>query len=351
MSIATLSSLPRPVAADKCITKSRLSSDPTGTVGLPNLIAVSSTMTSLDVPRVTAVTVQAHKPSAHILPGLCAPKQSETSVYRTLDSTTRFAIIVPLSASKATYEASIEPNTDVIVLGAPPRPKRSVTIQRLGVQTSLPAWAIDYTLTRSGGRFSLMSRAELRRPASERLAVQEMESEDRIAVTTGLEPTYQGLHTKRTRDNKFASEEFTTFKRLVSERTRPRHLELMGPLRLAVHNNLTRSIAILNNSGRPIKGTPSSKDSKSMSSHRMRRMTPTLASLNTEVARACMVVDPETGSPLESPELVTPVDETTIKERCTTKDKSTVPIKSPKKGVAHRVRSKGRSKARMSHRF
>ncbi|KAG9122858.1 hypothetical protein FRC07_000588 [Ceratobasidium sp. 392] len=349
MSIATLSPLSLCVAASDGTTKSGFSSVSNGSVGLPKLMTMSGATTSLDLPRVTAVTVQAYKSSVRILSRFCAPKQSEISVYQTLDSTTRFAIIVPLSASKA-YEASTEQNINVNVLDNPPRPKRGATVQRLGMQTPSPAWAIDYMSTRGGGRFSRMNRAKIHLPTSKRLALQEMESKDRIAAAAGPEPACQGSRTKRTRDNEVASEQFTTFKRLVAERTRPRCLESMGPLRLAVHNNLTRSIAISSNSGCSVGRNPAEKASKSKGGHRMRRMTPNIAPLDTGVTRAYMPVEPGMDSPPESPGPVTPVDEATNKDSCIAKDRPMVSTKSSQ-GAAHQVHLKGRAKAWMSRRF
>ncbi|KAG9124380.1 adenylosuccinase ade13 [Ceratobasidium sp. 392] len=344
MPITTFSPLSRPASADDHTTKPCFSSAYLKLVSLPKLVVMASTTTGPDVPNVTAVTVQAHKSLVRITPRTCAPKQPETGVYQTLDSSTRFTIIVPLSASKVLYEASTERDANAAVVDTPPRPKRSITVQRLGMQAPSPAWAVDYMSTRGGGRFSLMTRAELHRPASERLAMQETEN-DCITVTTDLGPMYQGPSTKRNHDNDVASDQWTTFKRLIAKRT-PCHPESMDPLRLAVHNNPARTIVAPSNPGRSVRRPSVAKARELTGGQRVRRMTATLAPLDTEVVRAYMPANPATDSPPESPGPVTPVDGATPKGSHITMNKVTAHIKLSKKAVVHQVHAKARSKAR-----
>ncbi|KAG9083024.1 hypothetical protein FRC06_004721 [Ceratobasidium sp. 370] len=157
---------------------------------LPGLITITNTTANPDAPRVTKITVGAHSLSTSTVPEPKVPEESGVGVYQTLESTTCSATDVPLSVSRGLV-AHAPPlkwsnNRDPIpVVSTPARPKRSITVQRLGMQTPTPPWAIDHMLTRGGGRFSLMSLPEFHRPASKRLAVQYVEDESDVAATEG----------------------------------------------------------------------------------------------------------------------------------------------------------------------
>ncbi|KAG8704295.1 hypothetical protein FRC08_002305 [Ceratobasidium sp. 394] len=311
---------------------------------LPRLITTINAVASLDIPRVTAITVGAQKLSISIFPASKAPEKPEADVYQTLPSPTRFAIIVPPSVSRAYVLPSHAPNKqDPISVVPPTRPRRSITVQRLGVQTPSPPWAIRHMLTRGGGRFSLMSLPEFHRPASERLAVQYVEGKGDAVAPADLKFVYKGTHTRQTLEADLAPEQLKTFKYLVAERTSLHRLEAMDPLKLAVHNNLARVIVA---SSHPGHHKPNGQ--------RMRRTRPNLPRLDVDAARAYTSTNPTSDSPPESPGPVTPADLTTVttrtsKEPRIAKDRA-VPSKSSRKGVVHRVHSKG-SKARLSRRF
>ncbi|KAG8682273.1 hypothetical protein FRC09_016881 [Ceratobasidium sp. 395] len=128
--------------AGKSTSSSRLPSASSIAVKLPRLIVTAKATGCPDVPKVTEITVRANEPSIRISPISCTLKEPEACAYQTLPSATRFSIIVPLSASKAPYEPSVKEGTDkvaVLVFS----PKRCITIQRLGMQTPSPAWAIE----------------------------------------------------------------------------------------------------------------------------------------------------------------------------------------------------------------
>ncbi|KAG9082477.1 hypothetical protein FRC07_014192 [Ceratobasidium sp. 392] len=229
-----------------------------------------------------------------------------------------------------------------------PRPKRSVTIQRLGMQTPSPPRAVQYMATRGGGRFSVMNLPEFHRPAEKRLAVQYAEAEGDVAAVISKN-AHKGHHTRQSSNANLAPERLSTFKRLIVERTRPRHLESMDPLKLAVHNNLARTITA---SRRLQTRTPSVVEiSKPTSTQRMRRMNTSLAPIDTDAARAYVSTDPVSDSPLDSPGPVTPVDEITKISGGSHMDRSKVSrAKASKKGGVYQVHSKGKAKARMSRR-
>ncbi|KAG9073539.1 hypothetical protein FS749_015029 [Ceratobasidium sp. UAMH 11750] len=202
---STLLSLP--VKAGTRTTKSRLSTRAVGLGKLPMLITRTSTLASLDAPRVTNITVSAHKLSISTLPVSKAQEEPEAGVYKTLDSTTRFAIIVPLSVSRA-HVLPFQPSNEQIpipVVPTPTRPKHSITVQRLGTQTPSPPWAVRHMLTRGGGRFSLMSLPDFHRPASERLAVQYAVGRSEVVAAgkpsmLDLSPPSNLLHLSRARN-------------------------------------------------------------------------------------------------------------------------------------------------------
>ncbi|KAG9082361.1 hypothetical protein FRC07_014234 [Ceratobasidium sp. 392] len=225
-----------------------------------------------------------------------------------------------------------------------PRPKRSVTIQRLGMQTPSPPRAVQYMATRGGGRFNIMNLPEFHRPAEKRLAVQYTEGEGDVAAVIP-KPMHKEYYTRQLFNTNLAPERLSTFKRLVVERTR--YLESMDPLKLAVHNNLAR---IITASRRLQIRTPSVVEtSKPISSQRMRRMNSSLAPIDTDAARAYISTGPVTDSPMDSPGPVTPVDETTQISRGSQMERGkTSRTKASKKGGVHQVHSKVKAKARMS---
>ncbi|KAG9119894.1 hypothetical protein FRC07_004858, partial [Ceratobasidium sp. 392] len=107
MSMTTFNPLSLPVtAAGKRASRMRLSSVPIGPGKLPKLITTANVAAGLDVPRVMAVTIEAHKSCIRTLAVGCDLSKPEAGVYRTSSSATRFAIIVPMSASKASFDAS-----------------------------------------------------------------------------------------------------------------------------------------------------------------------------------------------------------------------------------------------------
>ncbi|KAG8694119.1 hypothetical protein FRC09_010051 [Ceratobasidium sp. 395] len=350
MSITTFSPLSLSVTAGKRASKSRVSPKLIGAGKLPKLITMANLVASVDVPGVTAVTVQAHKSWIHAPAVPCASaNEPEPGVYKTFPSATRFAIIVPLSASKAPYKPFVERSPDLATDPSSPHPRRSVTVQRLGEQTPSHPDTICYMSTRGGGRFSLMSRPELHRPASERLAARYVECEGDMVANDDLELTHQGLCVKQPLGVDPAPEKLVAIKSLVAKRLHPHDLELMDPLKLAMHNNLAH---MATTSSRPRKQDASvTKTSKPNSAQPMRRAKVNLKPLDTEVARAYIPTDPATDSPLESPSPVTPTDEATSRRRRTLKDKGIAPGGSSKRGSARQVNLKGRSKVRMGHRF
>ncbi|KAG8699935.1 hypothetical protein FRC08_005023 [Ceratobasidium sp. 394] len=331
-------------------TKSRLSRR-----SIPRLITTISTAASLDMPRVTAITVGAQKLSISIFPVSKAPEKPDADVYQTLPSPTRFAIIVPPSVSRAYVLPSHTPNKQdpTSVVPIPTRPRGSITIQRLGMQTPSPPWAVRHMLTRDGGRFSLMSLPEFHRPASERLAVQYLEGKGEVVAPVGLKPIYKGTPTRQMLDADLTPEQLKTFKYLVAERTRLHCLEATDPLKLAVHNNLAHVIVASSHPRQQVERPIVTKASKP-NGQRVRRTRPILSPLDVDAARAYTLTNPTSDSPPESPGPATPGDlvtgtTRTSKEPHIAKDRA-VPSKPSKKGVVHRVHSKG-SKARLSRRF
>ncbi|KAG8759428.1 hypothetical protein FRC12_009761 [Ceratobasidium sp. 428] len=347
MSITTFSPLSLSVTAGKRASKSRISSKLTGAGKLPKLITMANLAANVDVPGVTAVTAQAHKSWIHA-PAVPCPSvnEPEPGVYKTFPSATRFAIIVPLSASKAPYEPSVKSSSEDV---SSPRPRRSITVQRLGKQTPSHPNTIHYMSIRGGGRFSLTSRPELHRPASERLAARYVECEGDMVANDDLKLAHQGLCVKQPLGVDSAPEKLVAIKSLIAKRLHAHDLELMDPLKLAMHNNLAR---MATTSSRPQKQDASvTKTSKPNSAQRMRRTKVNLKPLDTEVARAYVPTDPATDSPLESPSPVTPTDEATSSRHRTLKGKGIVPSGSSKRGGARQVHLKGTSKVRMGHRF
>ncbi|KAG8683703.1 hypothetical protein FRC08_014125, partial [Ceratobasidium sp. 394] len=294
-----------PVKAGVHTTKSRLSTRAIALGKLPMLIARTNTLASLDPPSVTESTVSAHKLSISIVPVSKTREEPETSVYKTLDSTTRFAIIVPLSVSRAhvlPFQLSDE-QTQIPVVPTPTRPKHSITVQRLGTQTPSPPWAVRHMLTRGGGRFSLMSLLDFHRPASERLAVQYVEGESEVIAAACPKPV---CHGGQTVDTNLVPEQLKTFKHLVEERIRPRHMESMDPLKLAIHNNLARLITPSSIPRHQVERSSIARAPELKGSQRMRRTRPALPPLDIDAARAYTSTNPTSDSPPESPGPVTP---------------------------------------------
>ncbi|KAG8680147.1 hypothetical protein FRC08_016504 [Ceratobasidium sp. 394] len=355
MSSSNFSSLlSLPVRAGTRTIKSHLSTRAVGLGKLPVLITRTNTLASLDAPRVTNITVSAHKLSISTLPVSKAQEEPEAGVYKTLDSTTRFAIIVPLSVSRAHVLPFQPPNEQdpTPVVPTSTRPKGSITVQRLGMQTPSPPWAVRHMLTRGSGRFSLMSLPEFHRPASERLAVRYVEGRSEVVAAACPKLV---CHGGQTLDTDLVPEQLKTFKHLVAERIRPRHTESMDPLKLAIHNNLARLITSSSLPRHQVERPSVAKAPKSKDNQRMRRTRPALQPLDIDAARAYMSINPTSDSPPESPGPVTPADGTTAatqtsKEPRIAKHKVEVSARSSKRGIGHRVHSKG-SRARMGRRF
>ncbi|KAG9090599.1 hypothetical protein FS749_000442 [Ceratobasidium sp. UAMH 11750] len=255
------------------------------------------------------------------------------------------------SAHVLPFQLSDE-QTQIPVVPTPTRPKHSITVQRLGTQTPSPPWAVRHMLTRGGGRFSLMSLLDFHRPASERLAVQYVEGESEVIAAACPKPV---CHGGQTVDTNLVPEQLKTFKHLVEERIRPRHMESMDPLKLAIHNNLARLITPSSIPRHQVERSSIARAPELKGSQRMRRTRPALPPLDIDAARAYTSTNPTSDSPPESPGPVTPADGTTgatqtTKEPQIAKQKVEVLAKSSKRGIAHRVHSKG-SRARMSRRI
>ncbi|KAG8738542.1 hypothetical protein FRC10_006746 [Ceratobasidium sp. 414] len=314
---------------------------PSRPIKLPRLITRAAG-SHADMPRVTAVTVDAHRSSAHILPTPHVPAKPETAVYQTLQSATRFAIIIPLSIQTASFQPLVEKHTGIAVVRSSPRLKRGITIQRLGMQTPSPPWAVRYMSTRGGGRFSLMSRVEFHRPASERLAVQHMEGNDEC-----LNVMPQGTRTEHTFDNEFAPEKLKVIKYLVAQRISPHRLETMEPLKQALHNVLARAVSLKAPTRTSIQPKRRVRDSrpgsaKPESSQHMRRTRPAIAPLDMDAVHSYKSTNSITESPPESPGPKTPTDDPAVsrkdsKEACTSKDKVVASSKSRQKVVGSSV--------------
>ncbi|KAG8738070.1 hypothetical protein FRC10_007315 [Ceratobasidium sp. 414] len=196
-----------------------------------------------------------------------------------------------------------------------------------------------------------MSLADFHRPASERLAVQHVEGKGDVVPAVCLKLVRKGTHTRQTVDAELAPEQLKTFKYLVTENTRLHHLESMAPLKLAVHNNLARALAVSSCHRHQVGNSAS----KPKSSQHMRRTRPILLPLDTDAARAYTSTNPGSDSPPDSPGPATPADEAAGTARAPkgfriAQDKAAVSPKPLKKGVMYRVHSKG-SKARLSRRF
>ncbi|KAG8744465.1 hypothetical protein FRC10_010135 [Ceratobasidium sp. 414] len=240
-----------------------------------------------------------------------ALEEPGTGVYQMPEST---PTIVPLSLSRglAAHVLPSQPSNEqdsIPVTPTPTHPKRSITIQRLGMQTPSPPWAVRHMLTRGGGRFSLVDLSDFHRPASERLAVQYVEGENDIVAAVGPKPVFGGVHRRQMLDTDLAPGQLRTFKHLVTVRLR--HLESMDPLKLAIHNNLTRLITSSSRPGRQVGSSSVTKTPKSKSRQVIRRTHPILPPLDTDAARAYMSTNPTSDSPPESPGPATPTDETT----------------------------------------
>ncbi|KAG9083381.1 hypothetical protein FRC06_004558 [Ceratobasidium sp. 370] len=239
------------------------------------------------------------------------------------------------SIQAESFQLLSEKHTDMAVVCSPPRPKHAITVQRLGMQTPSPPWAVRYMSTRGGGRFSLMSRMEFHRPASERLAAQDMEGEFPNAVP-------QETHTGHTLDTRFAPEQLKVVKRLVAARISRRHLKTMAPLKQALHNALARAMVLKVLTGVSIRPKRHLRNSgigfaKSEGEQRMRRTRPTVAPLNMDAVHACGSANPLTDSPPDSPGPHTPTDDIDATregsgEADTSGEKTVAPSKSKAEG-------------------
>ncbi|KAG9080679.1 hypothetical protein FRC06_006282 [Ceratobasidium sp. 370] len=136
MSPSNFNSLP--YLPEKHATKPRLFSRLIGLGKLPRLITTTNTVAGPDAPRITAVTVGAQKLSISIIPVSKAPEEPETGVYQTLESATRFAIIVPPSVSRVNLKL-VHKGTHVRhTLNADLAPERLETFKYLVVERTRP---------------------------------------------------------------------------------------------------------------------------------------------------------------------------------------------------------------------
>ncbi|KAG9085327.1 hypothetical protein FRC06_003657 [Ceratobasidium sp. 370] len=203
-------------------------------------------------------------------------------VYWTLESATRFAIIVPQSASKAPFKPSSERDSPT-AFSTPTSPQRNVAAQRLGMRTPSP-WAIRHMPTRGGDRFSLANLDELYRPASKRFAAHYIGGD--ADVVDEHDVVSQRSHIKHTKP---VPKQLKAFECLVARRIPPHRLELMDPLKLAVHDNLARTTDAPSRPNHPPPRSPLAADtSKPKSDQRTRRARPTLPLLNMDAARGAI---------------------------------------------------------------
>ncbi|KAG8767683.1 hypothetical protein FRC12_006110 [Ceratobasidium sp. 428] len=287
-------------------TKSRLSSVPPTTGTAPRMIVSASGPADPDPPRITAVTAQVHTDLSVCISLSHASTRSEAGVHWTLQSSTRFMNIVPLSSSKTTYEPAAEQNINV----AGPsllRPKRSTTVQRLGLQTPSPPKAVQYMAARGGGRFSLVDLPEFHHPVSERFATQLVEHAGNVVgeyqASASREPIIGA-----------APQQSRILERLVAEHTHPRCLKSMDPLKLAVHNSL---VCVMNFKATPspprtrVHGFSRKHPPKSEGSRHKHRSRPAVAPLDMDAVHAYNSTNPLANSPPESPGPITPASDST----------------------------------------
>ncbi|KAG9126567.1 hypothetical protein FRC07_002940 [Ceratobasidium sp. 392] len=275
---------------------------PIGTRRLPNLISMIRVVANPDAPRVTAVTVQGHKPCICALPVTDASTELEAGVYWTPSPG---APVVPRMTPT-------DNSADVPAVSS--RVKRSITIQRLGMQTPSPPMAVQFMSTRGGGRFSVTCLPEFYRPAEERFTVQYAEYQGIVVGEHQSIVPYGGLRSKALeRDPVPQPQQLRRFKHLIAKRTYSRYMKSMDPLNRAIHNNLAYSMDLKAISDPPRGRARSCKriGPKSECSLRMRRDCPAIVPLNMDAVCAYKSVNPMTDSPPDSPGPITPVEDIT----------------------------------------
>ncbi|QRW11338.1 hypothetical protein RhiLY_10337 [Ceratobasidium sp. AG-Ba] len=181
-------------------------------------------------------------------------------------------------------------------------PKRSLTVQRLGLQTALPQWTHEYMRERgsAGVRYSRMNIPELHRPASKRLAV--LCAGDEIV---GAVMNAQPQNEKPARlpiDLGFDPEQLELVQLYVAERLLEGYPKRQCLLKRAVYNNL--ALVLVQKFCPERLGTTPRREG----SLRERRGLPTLPPLDIDAAKAYTPI-PKMDSPPESPSPVTPEDE------------------------------------------
>ncbi|KAG8721805.1 hypothetical protein FRC09_007341 [Ceratobasidium sp. 395] len=287
--------------------KSRLSSVPPTSGAAPRMIVSASGPANPDPPRITAITAQVRTDLSVCVSLSHASTKSEAGVHWTLQSSTRFMNTAPLSSSKTTYEPAAE---QVINVAGPSlfRPKRSITVQRLGLQTPSPPKAIQYMAARGGGRFSLVDLLEFHHPVSERFATQHVEHAGNVVGE------YQTSASREEPIIQVAPQQSRILKRLVTEHTHPRCLKSMDPLKLAVHNNL---VCVMNLKATPspprtrVHSFPRKHLPKPEGSRHKHRSRPAVAPLDMDAVRAYNSTNPLADSPPESPGPITPASDST----------------------------------------
>ncbi|QRV96592.1 ribosomal protein S10p/S20e [Ceratobasidium sp. AG-Ba] len=181
-------------------------------------------------------------------------------------------------------------------------PKRSLIIQRLGLQTPLPQWTHEYMRGRGspGIRYSRMNIPELHRPASKRLAVL-CTGDEVVGAVINAKPQSE-KHDRLPTDSDFDPEQLELVQLQVAERILDGYPNKQRLLKRAVYNNLALVLVQAFYPER-LETTP-----KREGSLRERRGLPTLPPLDIDAARA-YTLSPKMDSPPESSSPVTPEDE------------------------------------------